>query len=166
MDIPSLHRPRLYLVCGLPGAGKTTRSMAIAAATNAVRLCTDEWLEALGVSLVDYPARFRFEPYLVQHAAQLLRAGASVVVEFATWSRAERNVIRELARANGARVELHFVDAPMNELERRVRERGGPHAAILVEEVLAKFAHKFERPSAEEAATYDGYSGPNDPALR
>lgn len=161
----AISRPSLYLVCGLPGAGKTTRSKAIAAARNAVRLCTDEWLEALGSSLVDYPARFRFEPYLVQHAAQLLRAGASVVVEFATWARKERDVIRDLATGNGARVELHYVDAALGELERRVRERGGPHAQILVEGVLRKLAHQFERPSAEEVATYDRYSGPNDPAL-
>jgi predicted kinase len=158
--------PRLYLVCGLPGAGKTTRSKAIAAATRAVRLCTDEWLEALGISLVDYPPRFRLEPYLAQHAEQLLRAGASVIVEFATWSRAERDTIRDIAKRNGAAVELHFVDAPLGELERRILERGGPHAKILVEDVLLKLGHKFERPTSEEASTYDRYSDPNDPALR
>lgn len=155
--------PRLYLVCGLPGAGKTTRSKAIAGATKAIRLCTDEWLDALGISLVDYPPRFRLEPHLVQHAQQLLQAETSVIVEFATWSRTERDTIRDLARRSGAAAELHFVDAPLGVLERRIRERGGPHATILVEEVLLKLGHKFERPTDDEAATYDRYSGPNDP---
>lgn len=158
-----MDRPSLYLVCGLPGAGKTARSKAIADATQAIRLCTDEWLEALGISLVDYPPRFRFEPHLVQHAAQLLRAGVSVAAEFATWSRAERDAIRDMARRQGAAVELHFVDAPLDELVRRVRERGGPHAAVLADEILVRLGHRFERPTPDEAATYDRYVGPDGP---
>ncbi|RZJ10949.1 MAG: ATP-binding protein [Rubrivivax sp.] len=157
---------RLYLVCGLPGAGKTTRSKAIVDATKAIRLCTDEWLEALGISLVDYPPRFRFEPHLLQHAEQLLGAGVSVIAEFATWSRRERDAIRDAARRCGAAAELHFVDAPLDELERRVRERGGPHAAILADEILRKLGHRFERPSDDEAATYDRYVGPDAPDFR
>jgi predicted kinase len=154
--------PHLYLVCGLPGAGKTTRSREIAAATNAIRLCTDEWLEAVGISLVDYPPRFRLEPYLLKHAEQLLRAGASVIVEFASWARTERDAIREVALGAGASCELHFVDAPLDELERRVRERGGPHASVLAEDVLLKLGHKFERPTQEEATLYHHYVGPED----
>lgn len=154
---------RLYLVCGLPGAGKTTRSMAIAAAdSRAVRLCTDDWLEALGISLVDYPPRFRFEPHLIRHAEQLLKAGVSVIAEFATWSRAERDALRDAARAAGAGVELHFVDAPLDELVRRVLARGGPHAEVLANEILLKLGHRFERPAPDEAATYDRYVGPDD----
>jgi predicted kinase len=154
--------PRLYLVCGLPGAGKTTRSKRIEETAGAIRLCTDEWLEAVGISLVDYPPRFRLEPYLLKHAERLLHAGVSVIVEFASWARAERDVIREAAARAGASAELHFVDAPLAELERRVRARGGPHAATLAKDVLLALGHKFERPTEEEARLYDRYVGPND----
>jgi predicted kinase len=154
--------PRLYLICGLPGAGKTTRSNAIAATTRAIRLCTDEWLEAVGISLVDYPPRFRLEPYLLKHAEQLLLAGVAVIVEFTSWSRAEREAIRSVAARNEVACELHFVDAPLDELERRVRTRGGPHATVLAEEVLLKLGHQFERPTDEETALYHRYVGPRD----
>ena len=154
--------PRLFLVCGLPGAGKTTRSKEIAAATNAIRLCTDEWLEAVGISLVDYPPRFRLEPYLIQHAEQLLRAGVSVVAEFTSWSRKERDALRGVALRGGAVCDLHFLDAPLSELERRVRSRGGPYAKVLAEDVLLKLGHRFERPTEEEAALYHSYVGPAD----
>ena len=152
----------LYLVCGLPGAGKTTRSLELAAATGAVRLCPDEWLVALGISLVDYDFRFRLEPQLLRHAEELLRAGVGVIIEFGSWARTEREAIRQIAVRTGVAAELHFMDAPLEELARRVRQRGGPHAAFLVDKVLLEYAVRFERPSDDEAASFDRYIGPND----
>jgi len=154
--------PRLYLVCGLPGAGKTTRALELAAATGAVRLCPDEWLEALGVGLVDWEFRFRLEPQLLRHAEELLRAGVGVIGEFASWTRAEREVIRQIAVRTGVAAELHFMDAPPEELIRRVRQRGGPHAGVLVDKVLLEYAGKFERPGPEEAAAFDRYVAPDE----
>ncbi|HEU4842200.1 MAG TPA: AAA family ATPase, partial [Ilumatobacteraceae bacterium] len=52
---------RVILVCGLPGSGKTTVSTQLAAGLGAVRMCPDEWLEALGIDLWDGPARDRVE---------------------------------------------------------------------------------------------------------
>lgn len=155
-------RPTLYLICGLPGAGKTTRAVAIARATGAVRLCPDEWLVAMGISLVDYPIRFRLQEHMVQHGKILLRSGVSVVVEFGSWSRREREDIRQIAGRTAAATELHFVDAPLSELARRVRERGDPDANSLVDDVLLKFPERFERPTVDEAAQYDRYFGPDD----
>ena len=155
-------KPRLYTICGLPGAGKTTLAIAIARATGAVRLCPDEWLVAMGISLMDYPIRFRLQDHMIGHAETVLRAGLSVVVEFGSWSRSERDAIRQIAVRTGASAELHFVDAPLPELARRVRARGGPDAQSLVEDVLLKFPEKFERPTADESALYDDYFGPED----
>ena len=155
-------RPKLSVICGLPGAGKTTRAIAISKATGAVRLCPDEWLVAMGISLVDYSIRFRLQDHMIQHGETLLQAGVSVVVEFGSWSRHERDAIRQIAERTGAATELHFVDAPLAELARRVRERGGPDAKSLLEDVLLKFPEKFERPTADETTLYDLYFGPDD----
>ena len=155
-------RPKLSVICGLPGAGKTTRAIAIAKATGAVRLCPDEWLVAMGISLVDYPLRFRLQDHMIQHGETLLRAGVSVVVEFGSWSRCEREAIRQIAVHTNAATELHFVDAPLPELARRVRDRGGPDAKSLLEDVLLKFPEKFERPTTDETALYDVYFGSDD----
>ena len=155
-------RPKLTVICGLPGAGKTTRAIAIARATGAVRLCPDEWLTAMGISLLDYPIRFGLQDKMIEHAEILLRAGVSVITEFGSWSRGEREAIRQIAVQTGAATELHFVDAPLPELARRVRERGGPHVKLLVEDVLLKFPERFERPASEEIALYDVYFGPED----
>ena len=155
-------KPKLYLIFGLPGAGKTTRAIAIAESTGAVRLCPDEWLVAMGISLVDYAIRFRLQDHMILHAEMLLRAGVSVIIEFGSWSRSERETIRQIAVRTDAATELHFVDAPLAELARRVRERGGPDAKSLLEDVLLKFPEKFERPTADEIGLYDVYFGPED----
>lgn len=152
---------RLYLVCGLPGAGKTTRSRQIVEAVGAVPLCADEWVVGLGMSLVDFEFRFRLQECLLSHAGALLRSGVSVVLEFGSWHRDERERIRRVAVAAGARVELHFLDAPSELLVRRVRDRGGPEAEQLVA-ILVDHASRFEVPSAEEAASFDRYVGPHD----
>ena len=39
--------PRLFLMCGLPGAGKTTRAKQLEEEHQAVRLTPDEWIAAI-----------------------------------------------------------------------------------------------------------------------
>jgi predicted kinase len=161
----NLNPPRLYLVCGLPGAGKSTRCRQISQATLAVTLYADEWVLGLGQSLVDYGFRIKLQECLLTHACALLQAGVDVVLEFGSWTRAEREWIRRAAEEAGAEVELHFVDAPQGELERRVRARGGPEVESLVQ-VLTQDWAKFERPLPDEARNFDRFVGPEEDGLR
>jgi len=151
----------LYLVCGLPGAGKTTRSLRIVAAVRSVHLSPDEWIVPLGVSLVDFEFRVRLQDCMLQHAGRLLACGVSVVIEFGSWSRHERERIRQVALREGAAVELHFLDAPIEELVRRVRDRAGPDAEVLASKVLLQDSGRFERPTPEEIALFHRYVGPD-----
>lgn len=157
-------QPRLYLVCGLPGAGKTTRVRQIVREVNAVALCVDDWVQDLGKSLVNYEFRWKLQAVLLRHAATLLRHGLSVVIEFGSWQRAEREAIRQVAVREGAAAELHFVHAPLEELAARIRKRGGPEAEALVVNVLYAYADTFEQPEPSEAALFDRYVAPNEVA--
>lgn len=157
----AMNPPRLYLLCGLPGAGKTTRARRIVRETNAVHLSPDEWLAVLGVSLVDYDFRFKLQRAMLGHAGEVLRGGASVIVEFGSWDRAERESIRRVAVERGASTELHFLDAPLEELVERVRKRGGADAETLVNPVLLQYSSKFERPTPDEIALFDRYVAPD-----
>lgn len=97
------------------------------------------------------------------HAEQVVRAGTPVIVEFGSWSRAEREVIRQLAVRTGVPAEFHFVDAPIEELIRRVRERGGPAADVLADKVLRDEASRlFQRPIEDEVRGFDRYVGPGE----
>ncbi len=113
----------MILTCGLPGAGKTTLATQLAADRGAVRLTKDEWLIALGSSPWDEPTREKIEHELWRLAQELLRLGTSVVLDFGLWAREERDELRSAARALGVGVELHFLDAPVDELWRRVHTR-------------------------------------------
>lgn len=159
--VASMVDRRLYLVCGLPGAGKTTRSRQVVESTRALHLCVDEWVVGLGISLIDYEFRVKLQGQMLSHAAELLRRGLDVVVEFGSWTEAERERIRQTAAAAGAAAELHFLDAPVEELVRRVRARGGQEAEALVT-VLVRDSRRFERPSMEEISRFDRYLGPDD----
>ena len=141
--------PTLYLMCGLPGAGKTTRAHRLCTQTGALYLSADAWVESLGRSLVDYEFRFKLQDCLLVHAGKLLTHHMSVILEFGSWSRSERDTIRQVAVTSRARTELHFVDAPIDELARRIRARGGPDAESLVTDVLLPLHHRFERPTRE-----------------
>lgn len=101
-------RPKLILLCGLPGSGKTTVARRVEAEVPAMRLCPDEWLTGLGIDLNDEPMRDRLEVQFWELAKDLLRLGQSVILESGFWLRSDRDEKRLGARALGAAVELRL----------------------------------------------------------
>ena len=53
--------PRLIIVCGLPGSGKTFYTEHLEVNVGAVRFCADEWMDAIGINLWDATGRQRIE---------------------------------------------------------------------------------------------------------
>jgi predicted kinase len=149
--------PTLYLTCGLPASGKTTRALQLEAAGGVIRLNADEWICDLYPSDPEAAARDRrrnqVERVQWQLVERLLVAGTSVVLDWGLWTREERALYRRRAEALGARVKVEFTDAPLEELQRRVADRNEdlpPGTFHISADEMNEFAALFERPTADE----------------
>ena len=159
-------KARLVLLCGLPASGKTTLARELADAYGAVRLNPDEWEVALGVDPFDASFQTRLEAVFWELAQRLLELGTSVVLEWGFWARSERDEKREAARALGVAVELRFLDAPYEELVRRVATRRSQGGIAITESHMERYRALFEPPTAAELSLYDGPMEPAPDTLR
>jgi len=152
-------RGALIIVCGLPGSGKTTHARQLESARSAVRLCPDEWMQELAISVWDETARARVEALQWKLAQRLLTRGMTVVLEWGTWARQERETLRAGAQALGASAELHYLAAPVDMLFDRLQHRGAERPAIQ-RKALEEWAAAFEVPDEEERALFDQVVAP------
>jgi predicted kinase len=148
-------QPRLVLLCGLPASGKTTLARELEDAYGAVRLSPDEWESALDVDPFDEGFQARLEAEFWELAQRLLVLGTSVVLEWGFWARSERDEKREAARALGVAVELRFLDAPHDELVRRVVARHAAGGIAITESHMERYRRIFQPPTDDELALYD-----------
>lgn len=147
----------LFLVCGLPGAGKTTLAKQLEKEHSALRLCPDEWITQILADSNDIPEldRLRNPVESIQWdvAKRTLTLGVNVILEFGFWSRKERDYFRAEAEALGAQVELHYLDVDIDELWRRISKRNSelpPDTFCVSKENLEDWAKSFETPSEDE----------------
>ena len=147
----------LFLICGLPGAGKTTLAKQLEQEHAALRLCPDEWIAALLADANDIAERDRLrdpvEAIQWAMAQRLLVLGTNVILENGFWSRAERASYRAQAEALGARVALHYLAVERDELWRRLAKRNAnlPAGTFTVNEAeLDLWFSWFEAPTPDE----------------
>ena len=114
----------MIIVCGLPGSSKTTLAKALESRLGAVRFSADEWMESLSLNLYDEERRGKIEALQWKIAQELLSAGRIVIIEWGSWGRSERDILRLGARVLGAAVELHYLSAPVDVLFERIQRRG------------------------------------------
>ncbi len=154
----------LYLMVGLPGAGKTTRARELAAEHGAVWLSPDVWMIPLyGASDPD-GKRDVLEGRLVSVALQALRLGTSVVLDFGFWGRDERACLQALAASVGAEAQVVYLpidsETQLERISRRWAEVPEETFAITAAEV-ASWAAVFQEPEHDELA---GHFPPDPPS--
>src|SRR5438552_3818639 len=146
--------PRLIIVCGLPGSGKTTHAKLLEARLGAIRFSPDEWMDALSLDLYDEERREKTEALQWSFGQKVLAHGLTVIIEWGTWGRSERDALRLGARALGAAVELHYLSAPVDVLWDRIQRRGMESPRIERDQLL-RWVEMFQAQTPEEIALFD-----------
>jgi predicted kinase len=145
---------RLIILCGLPGSGKTTLGRALESRLGAIRFAPDEWMDALALDYYDEERRGKIEALQWKLAQQLLALNLTVIIEWGTWGKSERDALRLGARALGAAVELRYLAAAPDVLFERIQRRGMENPPI-DREALSRWIETFQAPTPEELALYD-----------
>jgi predicted kinase len=145
----------LYMLCGLPGAGKTTLARRLERERGAFRLAEDDWMIRLFGSADGHgdEQRERIKAVQWEIAERILRLGGNVVLDWAFWLRSERDDYRARASALGASAELYYLDVPREELLRRLTERDLARPADsfpVTADELEIWTTMFEPPTVDE----------------
>jgi predicted kinase len=145
--------PTLFLVCGLPGSGKTTLAKRLEREQSALRLAPDEWMARIVGDGHDEARRAAVELVQWEIAQRALSLGINVILESGFWSRQEREVFRERARELGADTKLHYLEVPIEELKSRLARRNAalpPDSFHVHPAQLDLWASQFEPPTQDE----------------
>ncbi len=145
-------RPIIYLLCGLPGSGKTTYAKQLEK-ENTVRLSLDEELFAL------FGREFSLEQYsefekqikgkLLERTISLIKDGKSVILDWGFWKKNEREEVKKIMQGQGAEVRLLYFKKDAPKLLQGVQNRDLSKNHEISDEMLVKFSNQFEEPNSE-----------------
>ena len=144
--------PTVFLMVGLPGAGKTTRARELGDTHRALVLTPDEWMIPLFGDPEADGRRDVLEGRMLSLALQAVRLGTNVVLDFGCWARDERCAIRWLARSAGASCEMVYLSVSRETQLIRLTQRD----VLRLSEAEADRARAcFQVPDAAELAGSD-----------
>ncbi|GAA3212833.1 AAA family ATPase [Dactylosporangium siamense] len=143
----------LFLMVGLPGAGKTTRARELATTHPALRLTPDEWMIPLFGESTAGRKRDLLEGLLISTALRTLRLGTPVVLDFGLWGRDERSALRWLATSVGASCQVVYLPVDEDVQRARIahRQATAPHTTFpMTGADIAQWRRQFQVPDAAE----------------
>ncbi len=152
-----MNKTTLYLLCGLPGSGKTHFAKNLEN-VNTVRFTLDEeFFKKFGKDY-DKTKYAEFEENLkeeiLEKSKQLVKENKNVILDFGFWKKKDREVIKAMFEKLGGEVKLIFFDITKETRYKRVfgREKDGQHDLNL--EALEKFEKEFEEPKNEKEGLF------------
>lgn len=145
----------LYLIVGLPGAGKTTKARQLAVEASALRLTPDEWMKTL-FGRNDPATRDVLEGCLIGIGLRTLQLHTNVILDFGFWSKDERSSLRWIARQIGANSQVIYLPIDPEMQRKRIQNRfteAPDQTWSMSEEELTQWRAFFHEP--DEAELHD-----------
>jgi predicted kinase len=150
----------IYLIVGLPGAGKTALAKELEISESGLRLTPDDWQFAIFRG--DNPTRWRskdragqrdrIEGKLVEVGMRVAKLGTNVVFDFGLWGKDERSALRWIADTLGVRAEIVYLPIDYGEQRRRIisRYETEPGQFQMSDAELKLWQVQFQAPDDEE----------------
>src|SRR6266702_2994497 len=162
-----LNEPRLYILCGLPFAGKTTLARALERQLGIVLVELDDINRVRGVGLhgkaISPEEWHRTYTEAYRQLDAFLAAGQSVLFDATNFTKVQRASLRALAGKQGARALVIYLDVSEVEARQRWLQNRATGARYDVrDEDFAQVVNFFEPPTPEEQAVYYRPSQPVD----
>ena len=158
--------PRVHLIEGPVGAGKSTFAALLAPRVKGVHIALDEWFVRLFSS--DRPEG-NFVPWYLErkdrlldliwdHSRRILGAGSDVVLELGLIQRQHRLAFCDRIRADGFDLVLYILDEPRDVRRQRVKlrnaEKGSTFSMVVPDHVFEVASDMWEAPDdIEESET-------------
>jgi predicted kinase len=142
---------------GLPCSGKTTLALKLEHELPALRLTLDEWhihLFGQDAEAPEHDARHSLiEAILWNVASRALELGTNVILDYGFWAREEHEDYRLRAKQLEASSEVHYLDAPEDELLRRLEKRNlrtSQESFLISPEAMKPWIAFFQKPTPDE----------------
>ena len=154
--------PRLIIVCGQTGAGKTSYSIKITKRLNAVKFSIDPWMQTLfakDMKSLDFSWMMerveRCQKLIWEVSEQILRNNGNVVLDLGFTTKAQRNTFIDHALKLGITAEVHYLDAPEEVRRQRVTKRNSEkdlqvYSFKVTDEMFDFMEPRFEVPDNDE----------------
>jgi predicted kinase len=156
----------VHLICGLPGAGKSTHAEALRRSLPGLRFSIDDWNARLFFPDRHPTSDFGWFYERVQRscaqmrevAQQALEIGVPVIFDCGLTDARERAIFGDWAEALGVPVTLHWIDVDATERWKRVMarnaEQGETFRLEVTREMFDFMEQIWEPPLPEEAARW------------
>ncbi len=157
-----MKKPHLYILCGLPFAGKTTLARALVQRLGISRVAIDDingergiWNDETGLSEEEWKNTYN-EAY--RRIGIHLSRGESVVDDSVNFTKELRDRLRAIAQRYDAHSAVIYIDIPLTEVQRRWQEnRQTLERGDVRDDDFAQVVEYFEPPTGDEQTLrYDG----------
>ena len=148
---------KVILICGKIASGKTFYCKRLLESCPAVRLSVDELTARIGkLGELHDTVSAAAQSYLLERAADIVRAGADALLDWGFWSRSSREEASRFFQEQAIPTEWHYIHVSEARWRENIQKR---NAAVLAGEtsdyyvdqgLLQKLLDAFEEPEREE----------------